>query len=115
MARTKPKVAADGLPEPLPVRPLFRPLAMVLGAIAGLAVVLFLQQGGTILLSTGWLVAGVVGGMLLGVLLPSIPYVLVARHVNSVVAGERQKRAQASGASEAPMVAPAPQAPQGGA
>lgn len=111
MARTPPKVAADGLPEPLPVRPQFRPLAMILGAVAGIAIILFMQQSGQVLLSTGWIAAGILGGLVLGVALPSLPYVLAARRVNSVLAEERRKRAQAANPSQpiaAPSEAPAP-------
>ena len=108
MARTKPKLGADGLPEPLPVRPLFRPLAMVLGAVAGIAVILFLQQSGSILLSTTWIAAGILGGLVLGIALPSLPYVLVAKKVNRAVAAEREKRAHA-----APMPNPMDAPPQG--
>lgn len=106
MAQTKPRLGTDGLPEPLPVRPLFRPLAMALGAVAGIAVILFLQQSGTLLLSTPWIAIGVIGGLVLGVALPSLPYIVVARQVNRAVAAERQRRANAVPAMPAPMDAP---------
>ena len=89
MARKAPRMAADGLPEPLPVRPVFRPLSIVLGGLAGLAIVFLLQQAGKVVLSTQWLLIGLVGGLVLGVLLPSIPYMLVARRVNAKLAEAR--------------------------
>ena len=102
MARKSPKLGADGLPEALPLRPVFKPLAMILGAFAGIAIILFMQQSGRILLSTGWIAAGLLGGLVLGIVLPSVPYVLVARRVNQKIADERKKRAAAN-AAPAPM------------
>lgn len=93
MARKAPRMAADGLPEPLPVRPVFRPLSIVLGGLAGLAIVFLLQQAGTVVLSTMWLLTGLIGGIALGIVLPSLAYILVARRVNATLASEREKRA----------------------
>jgi len=82
---------------------------MALGAFAGIAAILFLQQSGSLLLSTGWIAAGILGGLVLGVALPSLPYMLVARRVNRTVAAERRRRATAS----APPSMAAPEAPMG--
>lgn len=92
------KLSQDGLPLPLPVRPLFKPLALVLGGLIGLAVVVLLQQAGRVVASTTLLVVGVILGILLGIALPSVPYVFAARNANEKLAKERSRRASLNAA-----------------
>ncbi|MEA3135917.1 MAG: hypothetical protein QOC71_198, partial [Thermoplasmata archaeon] len=56
-------MAHDGLPEPLPVRPVLNPFALVLGALFGLAVTVLLQQAGRIVASTLFLILGAILGI----------------------------------------------------
>lgn len=102
MARKPAELDADGLPKPLPIRPIFRFLPIVLGVFQGLAILIILQQMGKIVASAGALVVAVLLGILFGIALPSIAYLFAASSANRKLAAERQRRFGHVGGTQPP-------------
>ncbi|MBT8212611.1 MAG: hypothetical protein KJN71_05660, partial [Acidimicrobiia bacterium] len=82
MARMKRTYRPGEVPARLRWRPRVSIIGVILGALGGLGVVVYLQQSGWRVLDRALSLQGVIGGALSGILIPSLIYAITVRRYN---------------------------------
>ncbi len=89
MAHAAHPMGRDGLPDPIKPRVIVRALAVLPGLLAGLSILILLQQMGKLLVTPGSVVLAALLGVVAGVLIPTLAHFIASRRLNGRIARAR--------------------------